>query len=754
MKEIFIKYNPYQLVTEITIDGQKLKKNSKLNFEDRRLQEWVESLPDLLFEECNTKDFKITFHGTTPDYEDMEAMAKETEAKGIHIELEHIPAKEIGDKEVAIQEVFDEIQNGPFNELRQPDVIKAFDLAKSKDFEVNVVATMSAGKSTLINSLLRQKLMPAKQEACTATITKIKDNDADCFMAKVYDKDGTLIQTHAELTYETMEQLNANPSVSRIQVEGNIPFVTADDVSLVLVDTPGPNNSRDPEHKAATYRMLSESSKPLVLYIMNATQLAVNDDYNLLSHVAESMKVGGKQSRDRFIFVVNKLDDFKKGEDSVEAAITKVRDYLKDNGIENPNIYPASALTALNIRTILANSDDDNDDDVYEAKGKVRKFNRNEEMHFEKYAPLTPSMRGEVEDMLAKAVAEGDDNQQALIHAGIVPIEAAIRMYVQKYAKTAKIKNIVDTFIKKLESTQSFEKTKQEIATNRDEQKEILAQIDVIKKKLASGEDAKKFKTQIEQINYDKEISKLAQSVIVAAQKKITKQLSSTDAKLSKRDAESICQVFAKFAEGLQAEVQVKLENLISNHVKKNAEDLLEQYKKKIAELAQDVKVGSVELNPFELMQGDIISDTSALISKMTKSEKVKVGEEWIANTDKKWYKPWTWFQEKGHYKEIYEDKEYVDGTELAQKFFAPIQELLYENSESAVEYAKKQTALIKKEFAKKFDELDAVLQSKLKELEICAKDNENIEARIKETQERLDWLEKIQNKVNGILEI
>ena len=751
MKEIFIKYNPYQLVTEITIDGQKLKKNSKLNFEDRRLQEWVESLPDLLFEECNTKDFKITFHGTTPDYEDMEAMAKEAEAKGIHIELEHIPAKEIGDKEVAIQEVFDEIQNGPFNELRQPDVIKAFDLAKSKDFEVNVVATMSAGKSTLINSLLRQKLMPAKQEACTATITKIKDNDADCFMAKVYDKDGTLIQTHAELTYETMEQLNANPSVSRIQVEGNIPFVTADDVSLVLVDTPGPNNSRDPEHKAATYRMLSESSKPLVLYIMNATQLAVNDDYNLLSHVAESMKVGGKQSRDRFIFVVNKLDDFKKGEDSVEAAITKVRDYLKDNGIENPNIYPASALTALNIRTILANSDDDNDDDVYEAKGKVRKFNRNEEMHFEKYAPLTPSMRGEVEDMLAKAVAEGDDNQQALIHAGIVPIEAAIRMYVQKYAKTAKIKNIVDTFIKKLESTQSFEKTKQEIATNRDEQKEILAQIDVIKKKLASGEDAKKFKTQIEQINYDKEISKLAQSVIVAAQKKITKQLSSTDAKLSKRDAESICQVFAKFAEGLQAEVQVKLENLISNHVKKNAEDLLEQYKKKIAELAQDVKVGSVELNPFELMQGDIISDTSALISKMTKSEKVKVGEEWIANTDKKWYKPWTWFQEKGHYKEIYEDKEYVDGTELAQKFFAPIQELLYENSESAVEYAKKQTALIKKEFAKKFDELDAVLQSKLKELEICAKDNENIEARIKE---RLDWLEKIQNKVNGILEI
>jgi hypothetical protein len=759
MREIFIKYNPYKLVTDIKIDGEPLKKNSKLNFEDRRLQEWVENLPDLLFEECGTRDFKIVFHGTIPDYEDMFAMVEDAESKNIHIKLEHIPAKEVKDKEEAIQEVFDEIQTGPFEELRQPDVIKAFNMAKSSDFEVNVVATMSAGKSTLINSLLQQRLMPAKQEACTATITEIKDNDSDCFMAKVYNKDGQLIQMHPELTYAIMEQLNSNSDVSRIHAEGNIPFVAAEDVSLVLVDTPGPNNSRDPEHKAATYRMLSESSKTVVLYIMNATQLAVNDDFNLLSYVADSMRVGGKQSRDRFIFVVNKLDDFKKGEDSVESAITKVRDYLKDNGIENPNIYPASALTALNIRTILSEhdsivADDDDDEEVDEAKAKARKFTKNEEMFFEKRAPLTPSVRGQVENMLAEAIASGDKKQQALIHSGIISIEAAIKMYVQKYAKTAKVKNIVDTFIKKLESAHSFETTKQEITTNQDKQKEILVEIEVIKKKLASGEDAKKFKGQIEKINYDKEIRKLADSVIVGAQKKITQHLTSTDAKLSKRDAESICQLFAKFAEGLQAEVQVKLENLISNHIQKNAEDLLEEYKKKIAELAQDIKVGNVELNPFEMMQGDIISDTSTLISEMTRSERVKVGEEWVENSSKKWYKPWTWFQEKGHYKDIYEDKEYVDGTELAQRFFAPIQELLYENSANAVKYAKEQTCVIKKAFAKKFDELDTVLSSKLKELEECAKDNANIEARIKETQDRLAWLERIQEKVNAILEI
>lgn len=759
MREIFIKYNPYKLTTEIKVDGDSLKKNSRLNFEDARLQEWVEMLPDLLFEEFCTKEFKIMFHGTIPDYEDMVAMVEEVRKKEIYIQLEHIPAKEVKDKEEAIQDVFDEIQRGPFDELRQPDVIKAFNMAKSSDFEVNVVATMSAGKSTLINALLRQKLMPAKQEACTATITEIKDSDIDYFMAKVYDKDGQLIQTHPELTDSIMDELNSNPIVSKIHAEGNIPFVTADDVSLVLVDTPGPNNSRDPEHKAATYRMLSESSKMVVLYIMNATQLAVNDDFNLLSHVADSMRVGGKQSRERFIFVVNKLDDFKKGEDSVDAAIIKVRDYLKDNGIDNPNIYPASALTALNIRTILSDydsiaSNDDDDDDVDEAKAKARKFVKNEEMFFEKKAPLTPSCRGYVENMLAEAISSGDKKQQALIHSGVISIEEAIKMYVQKYAKTAKVKNIVDTFIKKLESAHSFETTKQEIASNQDKQKEILAEIDIIKKKLASGEDAKEFKGKIEKINYDKEIRKLADSVMEEAQAKITLQLTSTDDTLTKRDAMSICQVFVKFAEGLQAEVQVKLENLISNHIQKNAEELLEEYKKKIAELSQDIKVGNVDLNPFKMMQGDIISDTSLLIRDMTKSERVKVGEEWVANSDKKWYKPWTWFEESGHYRNIYENREYVDGTELAQRFFAPIQERLYENSASAVEYAKQQSREIKKAFAKKFDELDEVLSNKLKELEECAKDNANLELRIKEMETRLAWLESIQERVNNILEI
>lgn len=765
MKEMLIKYNPYRLETTILVDGDAPQQKSRLNFADRRLQEWIEELPEIIIEEYRTRQFKITFHGTVLDYEDIESMKNEAKKDGFNIELEHIPAKEVADKENSISEIFDEIQRGPFAELKQPDVVKAFNMAKSSDFEVNVVATMSAGKSTLINSLLRQKLMPAKQEACTATITEIKDTDSDCFVAKVYNANGELIQTYPELTFEIMEKLNGDPNVSKIRAEGNIPFVESEDVSLVLVDTPGPNNSRDPEHKAATYRMLSESSKAVVLYILNATQLAVNDDYNLLSHVADSMRVGGKQSRDRFIFVVNKLDEFKQGEDSVDAALNKVRDYLKDNGIENPNVYPASALTALEIRTLLTEGNNKFDYAVGMANLKVQMFNEVEEMHFETKAPLTPSVRGQLEMRLSEARNNGDAKGEALIHCGIVPIEMAIQMYVQKYAKTAKIRNIVDTFSKRLESAKSFETTKKEIAENQDKHKEILANIEKIERKLASGEEAKSFKARIDKINYDSEIKKLANEIVKSAQKKITEQLASAENRMDKKEAKQVCEQFARFTENLRAEIQVKLEELITNHVTKNANDLLEEYRKKIAELAQDVNIGGIAIDPFEIMKGSIegLSDINVIMSEAEKTEK-----NWEVVGNHKEYKEVfglrRWLNEKigTSFNVDYDlvddydwvEHSYIDGTVLAQRFFAPVQEGLYEYSNAAVAYAKSQTENVKNGFKKKFEELNKVLAQKLDELKAFTKDSEDVAAKIKKAQDNLKWLEDIQVKTKAILDI
>ena len=74
MKRVFIKYNPYKLETEITVDGKRLADNSILGEKaapGSRLQEWVEELPGNLYDEYNDVEFDITFHGTLLDYEDL-----------------------------------------------------------------------------------------------------------------------------------------------------------------------------------------------------------------------------------------------------------------------------------------------------------------------------------------------------------------------------------------------------------------------------------------------------------------------------------------------------------------------------------------------------------------------------------------------------------------------------------------------------------------------------------------------------------
>lgn len=176
--------------------------------------------------------------------------------------------------------------------------------------------------------------------------------------------------------------------------------------------------------------------------------------------------------------------------------------------------------------------------------------------------------------------------------------------------------------------------------------------------------------------------------------------------------------------------------------------------RKKISALAEDINVDNVAIDPFELIVGEVSADVSSLISDLTETKRVKVDEVWVENTNKKWYKPWTWFQEKGHWENVYGDKEYVDASKLRDRFFAPLQEQMFTNKKSAVDYAKVQTKKVKQMFSRKFDELDAVLDKKLRELEVCASDNRNTERQIQESQRKLKWLEKIQKKIKEILDI
>lgn len=763
MKKVFIKYNPYNLETEVTVEGKKIAQNSRLSektAEGSRLQDWVEELPKILIDEYNDTDFDILFHGTLLDYEDLtEVFTASYERGELTVKLDRKPAKETSDKEELIDHVFEKIQRGPFDELRDRDIVSAFQLQKSSDFEICVVATMSAGKSTLINSLLGTKLMPSKQEACTAIITRIKDTpDSTARQAEVYNKAHQLIESHEELTYSTMERLNGDKKVSVIKVNGKIPFVSSEDVSLVLIDTPGPNNSRDPEHKKVQDEFLRDSSKALVLYIMEGT-FGSDDDNALLDRVAESMKVGGKQSKDRFIFVVNKMDDRRKEDGDTAQTLERVRAYLKSHGIENPNLFPAAALPALNIRLISKDAEVD-EDTRDETEMKVRKLNRSENFYFENYASLPASIRGKINELLSEAKEAENVNEEALIHTGIVSIEAAIRQYVQKYAKTAKIKNIVDTFKTKIEELDVEENLKRELAANVNESKQIAVQIADIRKKVDDVNAAKKFKAAVDdavvQVNDD--AKDVIEGIVQKYQAKISKRIDKLRGdELDVDEAEDEVEKLERFAKKLEPEFQEELDELIRKNLLNTCNVLLAEYKKKLASLAKEIDLNGltgISIDPLKLMGGSVTTADDFSVKQFIHSKEVEDGKEWVENTDKKWYKPWTWFQEKGHYRTRYKTVKYVKASELAQEFLTPMQETVYNNGENAHTYAVKQSNRIAKLFAEQFKKLDGVLKEKLSLLENYATDKDKAEERIKESECKIKWLEEIKSEVESILEI
>lgn len=60
---------------------------------------------------------------------------------------------------------------------------------------------------------------------------------------------------------------------------------------------------------------------------------------------------GGKQSRERYIFAINKMDDFNPEDDDIPGALRQAKEVLEERGIMSPNIYPISAQVALECRT-------------------------------------------------------------------------------------------------------------------------------------------------------------------------------------------------------------------------------------------------------------------------------------------------------------------------------------------------------------------------------------------------------------------
>lgn len=293
---------------------------------------------------------------------------------------------------------------------------------------VAVIAPMSGGKSTLLNAMIGRELLPSKNEACTATITTILDDDnAETFTAKLMDWDGEIIRNIFDVTAADLDSFNENRDVAYIDIRGNIESIRNKRLAVEFVDTPGPNNSLASTHGDLTRKVLAEYPLHLVLYVLNATQLGINDDYMLLREVIDGVEKDGRGSRDeRIIFVVNKCDllDPDDGE-NIETIMQSVKEYLEGHGFTKPQIIPVSALIARLIRQLQCGERLTNKERA-DLEGYIRYLADEPKMFLERYAEIPDGIKRAIDKDLMRAEENFEKEKVALIHTGIPTLEALI----------------------------------------------------------------------------------------------------------------------------------------------------------------------------------------------------------------------------------------------------------------------------------------------------------------------------------------
>jgi GTPase len=666
MAQVYVKYNPYRLSTLIEVNGREIETDSTLYklVKGKRLQEWIGEFPEMLTKELNTVDFEIEFCGMDLDWDDFEDAFQNAKKIGTvkTADLKYVEGQAAEDITQKIVDIFNDLQDkdAPIDDFRDPKLVRAFESVNEAEFPVNVIATMSSGKSTLINALLGKKLMPSKNEACTATITEILDNDKEGFQAVVYDKQGNVIRETDNLTYEVMSELNENNQVSKIEAEGDIPFLDAREIALMLVDTPGPNNSQNREHENITYSSVNNDSNSLILYVLNGTQLSTNDDNRLLSYVADQIKKGGKQVRDRFLFVINKMDGFNPEEEDIGKAIASAKGYLYSHGIEDPQIFPCSAFTALNIRSYLGGIDIDNLTRADERKlpsaardtlPMIDKFIEYDSMHLEKYTTLFPSAQRELNYRLKQAQAQNDTKEQALIHCGICSIESAITAYVKKYAKTKKVKDLVETFQEVLESNKVLANAKEQIITDENAAKACAERAAVIREKISGGKEAQKFKEQIQALDPMKTINAKAKKLKQKAYKQVQKIFKPYgDTIYSKNETERLINTFAVTGNDSLDEMSAELGSVINHELRENGEQILIEYQEKLKSIDESAIESQLDFSTIDLIKGEL--------TKMRENTKAWASDEFIEDTVNKVGEVEK--EERSYYEKVGEEEEEV----------------------------------------------------------------------------------------------
>ena len=267
-----------------------------------------------------------------------------------------------------------------------------------KTYNIAIVANMSAGKSTFINALFGEEILPSSHLATTDCATYIHSNRKNGAEKKaiIFFKNGRKLTLNQDQLgelhhYATKDEDTTEEKYKNVEkIELYYPFENIpdeeqkDDIKIFFVDTPGPNNqgSSSDKHKAQTQKALEDAH--IALFLFDYTQIDANKkggesketESEAEKHLKDlwlSIKIQKQINPDlKVFFVINKIDEAlddasqdktKTSKEAVLLAIKQrkeqeLKNNAKDKGIGNIEVSFSAALPAEASRIIEKNPND------------------------------------------------------------------------------------------------------------------------------------------------------------------------------------------------------------------------------------------------------------------------------------------------------------------------------------------------------------------------------------------------------------
>lgn len=774
MQHIEITHNPFTVNTAILVNGKSPAEGSHLAaYREQRLQHWVEGLFDELRNAFNgATEFKLTFKGVESDWLDIKDAAEKAEAEGIKITLEHAPFAKDGEKRLQeLVKLKEKAKAESLLDLSDGDFLGNFRKALDRDFDVFVVATMSSGKSTLINSILGQDLLPAANEATTATIAEIYDNDGmpdGVFNATCYAQPDSVGEIECkELKFseaksvkkELLTEWNSNPEVFKIKLEGNIQGIEErQHVRLVITDTPGPNNSQNSEHSRTTQKCIQDESKqPLIIYVLNGTQLGTDDDKCLLGLASEYMAKGGKQGKDRFLFVANKMDNFDPEKENVPEVLGRVRAYLESNGIPHPLVYPVSARLAYLLRKEKAALEREDADRLTRAEqGELNKLKfsfdvdeqETKDMDMEQYMPISGRVKAKLDKRKLPPL---------LRRSGIPALESIINEYIDKYCFPYRVKHAYDALLGAIHKSVDKAKLEENLNVGKKELEKIRTAVAELEARKLNFFDVDIYKEKIKREgkalppSVEDQLDTIHQerfAVLRLLDSRLQGEASPSEAeRLLDRAGEDLHFSHNKMINAYETAFQ-KAQDTIRSDLKAEYQEYVQNLFPEIDKLDLPI-MASLKQN-LENMSLDL-----SLRNEDIQEKDIYRTETYTISTST-WYKPWTWKDEETRTRRVKDGTKKIvnlgerwrkdrNNAELAFDELSRNARKKIESGHGQLlkEYMEFMTA----QFEKQFDQL-------MKELKTKLSDQKKREAAIANAKEQLGKIRSFEAELDAALEV